>query len=527
MLQLAGRLAAEKKVQASFADPVVRKGHEALDPQRLRAYMEKPERHPQLQALMSFFDAGLGVETLLQQLETEERRERRRMILDLLVVHGERARAVVRARLVASVDKPASDFSRRNWVYLLRVVPRPGSERPEPEVDALARFAAPGSPPFLVKESLLCLAQTRHPRAAQALAAVLEAWEAEAEHSAEGSPARVEAHATLDKVAAALARQGTPAAWHELLDHGLSRRPELGDTVARLGELGSQDLSRAPDVVDALCTDLRDGLPRGVLGRLVGRAAVDLPALVAALGGTRTPAVKAVLAETVKRCSGQEAGRAAARVQEVSGATAAPGAAPPSGELARYGLTAILHRLALVRPTGTLQLVPADGTPPASIGIAQGRVVSARYGHRQGLEAFNQIFERPIEGTYALEPGGNPKAATLGEISPLVREGIKRRAELQRHLAVVPEETPLEPTGEAPGTVEDGDYDFIVVLWQKACAGVTAAAMEAALAPDAVRIYSPLAQWLEEGSLRPVPSAEPPPPDDDADDEVTVISPRT
>ena len=183
--------------------------------------------------------------------------------------------------------------------------------------------------------------------------------------------------------------------------------------------------------------------------------------------------------------------------------------------------------MALVRPTGTLQLVPADGTPPASIGIAQGRVVSARYGHRQGLEAFNQIFERPIEGTYALEPGGNPKAATLGEISPLVREGMKRRAELQRHLAVVPEDTPLEPTGEPPGTVEEGDYDLVVLLWQKACAGTTAAAMEVELAPDSVRIYAPLAQWLEEGSLRPVPPAEPPPPDDDADEEVTVISPRT
>ena len=30
-------------------------------------------------------------------------------------------------------------------------------------------------------------------------------------------------------------------------------------------------------------------------------------------------------------------------------------------------------------------------------------------------------------------------------------------------------------TGEAPGTVEEGDYDFIVVLWQKACAGIKAA----------------------------------------------------
>ena len=140
---------------------------------------------------------------------------------------------------------------------------------------------------------------------------------------------------------------------------------------------------------------------------------MDLPALVAALGGTRTPAVKAVLEETVKRCSGQEAGRAAARVQEASAATAAPRRAPPSGELDRYGLTAVLHRLALVRPTGILQLVPGDGTTPASIGIAQGRVVSARFGHRQGLDAFYQIFERPIEGTYAFEPGGSSASAAL------------------------------------------------------------------------------------------------------------------
>jgi hypothetical protein len=213
----------------------------------------------------------------------------------------------------------------------------------------------------------------------------------------------------------------------------------------------------------------------------------------------------------------------------VRAAATAPAPAPValSGELDRYGLTAILHRLALVRPTGTLQLVPAGGGVPASIVIVQGRVVGASYGHRQGLDAFNQVFERPVEGTYSLEPGGSAAAATLGEIAPLVREGMNRRAELQRYLAVVPEETPLEPTGEPPGTIEDGDYDLIVVLWQKACAGTTAAAMEAELSADAVRIYGPLAQWLEEGALQPAPSATPPPPDDDADEEVTIISPRS
>jgi predicted Ser/Thr protein kinase len=531
MLQVAGRLATEKKVPAKLVEPVVSKGHEALDPQRLRSYMEKPERHPQLQGVMAFFEAGLGVEALLRQLETEDRRERRRIVLDLLVVHGERARAAARDRLIASVKTPAtetgrvSDFARRNWAFLLRTIPRPAGDRPETEVDALAHFSVPGRPGFLVRETVQCLAQSRHPRAAQALAAVLEAWEDEAEHAAEGSPARTEAQATLDKIAAALARQGTPAAWTALLDHGLSRRPELGDTVARLGELGTQDLASAPEVVEAICADLRDGLPRGVLGRLVGRAAVDLPSLVAALGGTRTQAVRAVLDETIRRCSGQEAGRAASRVREsVTGTTAAPAF---SGELDRYGLTAVLHRLALTRPTGILQLMPGEGAAPAAIVVAQGRVVSARCGHRQGLDAFYQVFERPIEGTYALEPGRSSAAAPLGEIAPLVREGIKRRAELQRLLAIVPEETPLQPTGEPPGTVEDADYDLVVVLWQKACAGVTAAAMEAELGPDALRIYAPLAQWLEEGSLQPVPPSEPLAPDDDSDEEVTVISPRT
>jgi hypothetical protein len=520
MLQLAASLTAEKKVEPGYAEPVLRRGHEGLDREMLRSYMEKPDRHPQLQAVMSFFDAGLGVETLMDQLETEERRDRRRMALDLLVVHGEKARASARARLLASLETAASDFARRNWIYLLRLVPRTSGEAVEPEIDAIARFAMPGSPGYVVREAVLCLGQTKHPRSAQALAAVLDAWEGEAEKARESSPARAEAHATLDRIASALARQGDPGSWVALVEHGLSRRPDLGDTTARLSELGSQDLSTAPDVVEALCTDIREGLPHGVLGRLVGRGAVDLPALISSLAGTRTPAVRETLQQVVKKCSGQEAGRMAARALESLAGPPAPAVSGFSGELDRYGLGAVLHRLARRKAGGTLHLVSTDGGGPASVGVAQGYVVAARYGHRKGLDAFYQLFERPFAGTYALEPGGAaPTGAALGEVAALVAEGIRRSAELGRAVAIVPDDATLEPTGQSPGTIDgEPDYELVVALWQKACSGVVAATMEAEMTQDALRLYSPLAQWLEEGALR-LAGPEPPPdaPSDDPD----------
>jgi hypothetical protein len=294
-----------------------------------------------------------------------------------------------------------------------------------------------------------------------------------------------------------------------------------------LSELGSQDLSTAPDVVDALCSDIREGLPRGVLGRLVGRGAVDLPSLIEALAGTRTPAVRETLQLVVKRCAGQEAGRVAARVLETLAAPPAPAVSGFSGELDRYGLGAVLHRLARGRSGGLLQLASTDGGGPASVGVAHGYVVSARYGHRHGLDAFHQLFERPFAGTYALDP--SPAAATgaaLGEVAALVAEGIRRAAELGRASALVPEEVPLEPTGQAPGPVDgEADYEFVVALWQKACAGLTAEAMEAEMPQDALRIFAPLAQWLEEGALRIAGPELPPDPTSDEEGDGDPIAP--
>ncbi|MGE5127734.1 MAG: hypothetical protein ACM3PV_15685, partial [Betaproteobacteria bacterium] len=174
-------------------------------------------------------------------------------------------------------------------------MPRAAGEAPEAEIDAVSRFATPGNPAYLVKEALLHLGHTRHPHAAHALVALLEAWEEQLEADTLAPPEREEALGTLDRIASGLARQGGRKAWGELVGHALSRRPKLGATLDRLSELALQDLSSAPDVVAQLTEAARDALPRGVFGRLMARRDHELPALVGALAGTRTPAVRALL----------------------------------------------------------------------------------------------------------------------------------------------------------------------------------------------------------------------------------------
>jgi serine/threonine protein kinase len=515
MYELAQDLAREKKVDPGYTEPIRKGGHEKLDPGRLRQFVENTDRHPQLQSVMGFFESGLGPAALLEQLETEDRRDRRRLLLDLLAVHAEPARALARQKLEASLTTPASDFARRNWIYLLRQLPRRDDEPIDGEVDLVARLAAPPRPAFLVKEALLHLGQIPHPRAAKALASLLQSWEGVLARSNLDEKSRSDALSNLDRLASALARLGHPTTWRVLLDHALSGRPELGAAMARLAELGTQDLSPAPDVVETLVTEIRTSLPRTMLGRLVARKDQDLPVLVAALAGTRTPAVRAVLDEVAQRFAGQEAGRVATKALQTPPAAAASPAVQ-SGDHDAYGLPALLHRLATSRSTGTLSLVPREGAgSTAALGFVKGQIVAARWAHRTGVDAVYQLFERPFPGNYAFD-AIPPTAVSqpLPEAGALIREGVKRARELRRTFALVPDDGPLEATGATPGTVaEESDYDLVVALWQKACAGATVPALEKEIAADSFRILRPLAQWLEEGALRVVepPRAEEPP----------------
>jgi len=508
MFDLARTLAGVKEIAPGFLEPVQKKGHEALDPARLRQYMERPERQHQLSEVMDFFQEGLSAERLLDQLVTEERRDRRRLQLDLLVVHGEKARALARARLETAPDA-TSDFARRNWIYLLRHIPRPAGVPADTELDAVARCGVPGRPGFLVKEALTYLGQLRHSEASEALAALLDEWEKELEKNDIDGAEEEEGLAALDRIAAALARQGGPKGWRLLVRHALSKREELGDTMARLAELGSQDLSEGPDVVETLMTLVNQGLPRGMLSRLVARQDQGVTWLIAALAGTNTPDVRAMLEDIEKRFPAQPAGKAAARALEgglVPSGAQSGAASPHSGELDGYSLPALLYRFAQEQATGTLSLLPREGGgAPATIDFSQGRLTGARFGHRTGADAFYQLFERPFPGEFAFEAAEAliDARAALGELGALVREGLRRYQQVKASSAIVPEDAPLEATGEAPGTVEDeSEYDLVVSIWQKACTRTTLRQLEGELAADRFRILRPLAQWLEQGALR-------------------------
>jgi len=130
--------------------------------------------------------------------------------------------------------------------------------------------------------------------------------------------------------------------------------------------------------------------------------------------------------------------------------------------------------------------------------------VSARCAHREGAEAVYHLFERPFAGTYGFQ--GGPHAASgpvLADVTSLIVEAVRRSGELQRASALVPEDATLQATGHSPSPVPDeSDYNLVVVLWEKACAGVAPRQMEADLEVDSFRIRRPLAHWLEGGALR-------------------------
>ena len=208
--------------------------------------------------------------------------------------------------------------------------------------------------------------------------------------------------------------------------------------------------------------------------------------------------------------------RRPSRAAELVAPPATP-AVPLAGELQPFALPGLLQRLADARANGTLALLPTEGAP-ANVGFSAGRPVNVHWSQRSGRDAFIQLFLRPISGRFAFDPAiRHAGAQPLGEVPLLIRDAIRRGREMRRALALVPADQPLEATGAAPGTVDDEpDYELIVTLWQRACAGTAAEQLEAELSVDSSRILVPLAQWLEEAALRVVEplGSEPPAPEE-------------
>jgi tRNA A-37 threonylcarbamoyl transferase component Bud32 len=518
MFELAERLIKEKQFDGSFVETIRRKGHESVDIDRLRKLAESPEKHAPLRTVLNFFYFGLGYPALLDELQVETKRDRRRLLLDLLQAHGPPVRTAALQRLEAQKsggDDPGP-FMLRNLVYLLRQIPRPsgneeGTESLDREIDLISALATPGWPPFLAREVITALAAIKTVHAKQALVSLLHAHEADLLKT--DAPDRGEGQALLDKICAALVRTGRLAAWNAVVEHALGERPELGPTIERLSEFSSQDLSTHPPVLTRLLQELRARLPRGVLSFLVTRKDQALTCLIEALSGTPVDEVKEALADIVRRFSGHSFAVAAQRAHEGLAAraetpTAAPLTENEHGDLEMFGLPSLLQGVVEKRATGLLTLLDAQGTPMAALTLEGGRVRTCQIGPLQGEEAFFQLLERPFAGAFSLlgrppNPGAAPGGVFL-DVGALTSEGILRYGALQKASALVPDDVALEATGASPTAVPgEQDYALVVKLWEKGCAGVTPRQCEAEIPLDAFRIRRALGHWVEEGVLRP------------------------
>lgn len=509
MFDLARQMVAEGQVKAAFIEPMVAAGHEYLSEERIRKLAERPEGHYFVRPVLGFFKA-YAPDRLLDELQAELRRDRRRFLLNLLEVHGAAARAAAWDRLRSDPHgKVAGLYFLRNLVHLLRAIPRPDDApwRYDEEIDLIAPLVRPAQPLFLVKEALQYLVATRQERAGEHLVAQFGALESVIADSPAADESRAGLLIQLDRTAGALARSGSPAAWAALVEHALGREAAFGDTLGRLAELAGQDLSPAPDVVAQLVDAVDESLPRGVLGRLVTGREAALSRLVGALASTRLPAARELLDSVAARFASQPFGREARSALAAQDRAADAGSQAPtfSGDLELFGLPNLLQNLAELGKTGVLSLLDAGGRPVASLGLDEGRIAAAQCGLRHGPEALYQLIERPFPATFAFVRGKRAEGG-VGEkldVTPLLVEGVRRHGDLQRALALVPEDASLEATAKPPTSVPDEeDYDLVVTVWQKLCAGESPQAVEAALAVDSYRLFHALAHWVEEGSLR-------------------------
>jgi hypothetical protein len=533
-LEAAERLVAEKKVDAGSADLARAKGDEGLDPERLRVAAESTAQHPALRRLLGFF-RGLSPEGLLDQLSHEEKRDRRRLLLALLEVHGEVARAAAFEALASPISDHAEQdwYLRRNLLYLLRRIPRPPDTPTAAEAELTARHLHLKFPPPLLKEALANLAQLRDPKSEAGLVEFLDELEKALGKDSDSPHDTKELVGLLDRVAATLARLPSSGARRALLDHAEKREPGLGDSAARLAELGSQDLSDDAESLGRLLASLKANLPFKLFGLALHQNDQVLRRTIEALSGTKAPTVKAAFEEIVSRFPDKEiaksASRALAGLQKPAPGAAAPSAGPaaassaassgpaapgaggaPSltGDLEVFGLPALLQSLSDSGQSGSLTLRDPRGQVFGGMRLKGGKLRACQTGALTGVDAFYQLLERPSPGQFqflkAADAGDETNTASLKEILPLTLEAMRRYDELRQAAALVPDDAKLKPTDVKPAPFS-GEKDglFQKDVWSRVSRGATPRECEAEIKTDAYRIRRLLAHWVEQGALAP------------------------
>jgi hypothetical protein len=519
MLELAEKLITEKKVDRGNAEIVRRKLGDSLDSEQLKKIAEVPEQHALLRTVLRFF-TSLTPDGLLDELKREQKRERRRLILLLAEVHGAPTRNAAFEQLTHSLGPATGEeewFFRRNLLYLLRRIPRDQSSAPVPaEADVLIQHAQLGLPLLVVKEAIAALGQLKDEKTETGLINLMSDLEGMLAKPEEAPYEAKDLRILLDRVAATMARMPSQRVRRALLDHAAKRLTYLGDTMARLSDLGTQNLSDDPGTVELLLAAVKANLPFKLLGVTLRQNDQNLVHAVEALAGTPLPPVRKALEEIASKFSTQDAGKAAARVlggfekapstAEAAAAAAAPEAAASlQGDLEVFGLPALLQSLSDSASSGALTLKTKGGEIFAMMTLREGKLQECSRAHLKGEDAFYQLLEKPtpgqfafVKGTVAAKPGVTPR-----EVLPLTLEAMRRYDEFQESAALVPDTVHLEPTSTKPSAhPAEKDGTFLQALWERTSRGGTPEDIEKAVASDSYRIRRVLAHWVEQGALK-------------------------
>jgi len=519
MLDLAERLVAEKKIDAERADLTRRSMQELIDVDRLRTFAEDASRQTLLRKVLAFFPA-FSPQGILTELETEQRRERRRLLVTLLQVHGGAARRAALEKLREPLNPAAGQagwYFQRNLLNVLRRIPRGDDSPLDSEIEMLASLGRPGQHILLIKEVMANFAMLRHEKTAAALIAIVREFETLAGRG-NAAYASEDIQIVLDRAYSALARMGTSVAIAAVVDHGLSAAPALGETTARLAELSTVDLSSEMTAVARLLAALRKELPRKVFGFVIARKAQNIEWIVRALSSTPTPEVRRLFREIAQTYPDQAFAKAAATALDAFDHAVPPPEASTlpslSGDLELFGMPSLLQNLAQSEVSGVLTLTDREGETSGILTFEAGKLSHCRSGVLRGRDAVYQLFENPAPGTFSFvnrRDAGAPLAepGSLLEIVPLIFEGSRRYDELRQARALVPDGAPLVTGSVAPTPPEDErDRTLVQGIFARISAGATPDQCETDFFVDSYRVYRLLAHWLEEGSLKVAESSE-------------------
>lgn len=523
VVDLAQRMIAQKEVDASLSANIIDQTSEELDDEQLRRYAENEDKRLLLRRIMAFFPP-YQVDSLIRDLMEEERRDRRRLILRLLMIHGApaRERAIDELRESLSGNVPHPWFVQRNLIYLMRSIPPDDDQDIDREIDLLIRASIPGGELPLLREALTALGQIDHPRAISTLIARVSDLEDVLQQKDGSIHSPEEIQSLLDTAIKAMIRFDSRDARQCILSHGMKRRPELGNTLGRLAMLGSRDLSDDPATVAKIIEAIKNELPVKVFGVPVksSKRAQNLEALFEALSGTDTPKVRRVYDSIVRKFPGERFANSAARCLTKLGSLRSTDESSPdhsavtslSGDLALFGLPNLMQNLADSRVEGTLTVLDDAGNSVASITLADGMMVDASYGDLTGETAVYQLLEKPIVGRFIfvnqpVEPpdAGDDSAASRGiAVMSLLMEGMRRYDEFNRAAAVVGDNERFKATGLQPtGLPDEDDADFVNGIWVQATRGMTPVEIEQSAKVDGYRIFRLFEHWLNEGAIQP------------------------